>query len=264
MDSGPLLPTVPVATGAQELSDALKPILARLDAIHATTLFQALGPERILDFAAFDTPVRMYLPFGATDVIQRTVLTRRTFFEAGLLAQMRELVVPGSVVADIGANIGNHSLFFAKICGAGLVYAFEPMRVTFSILERNIALNGLTNVHCTNAALGAREGRVDLLHFPEHNIGAARLRAGSETGTYPVTTLDAQRLPRLDFVKIDVEGSQLQVLEGAKETLRRCRPLVWIELRAKLGEYEPGDEAMRRLGYRQLRQMSSADFLYGP
>lgn len=251
---------------AADLAQALKPVLGKLDDLIAATLLQSLGPERIIEFAAFDTLVRMHLPFAATDVIQRHILTRQGFYEAPLLAQMRGLIRPGAVVVDIGANIGNHALFFAMICGAGMVHAFEPMRLTFGLLQRNAALNGLSNLRCVNAGLGAEEGRAALLAWPANNIGAARLAAtaggGGGAGGYAVTTLDAQRLDRVDFVKIDVEGTHLAVLDGARETLLRHRPPVWLELRPGQGELEPGDAAMRGLGYRRTRALSRNDYLY--
>nr|WP_255575059.1 FkbM family methyltransferase [Caldovatus aquaticus] len=205
----------------------------------------------------------MHLPFAAVDAIQRNILVRHAFYEAPALAQVRGLIRRGAVVADIGANIGNHTLFFAMVCGAGMVHAFEPMRVTFELLRRNVALNNLSNVNCINAALGAEQGRADLLGFAQHNMGAARLLASeTDTGDYTVTTLDAQGFDRLDFVKIDVEGAHLAVLEGARETLARHRPLIWIELRPGLGELETGDAALRALGYRQVRPLSHMNWLY--
>jgi FkbM family methyltransferase len=222
---------------------------------------QALGPERILDFTAFDTPLRMHLPYAATDAVQRIILLSNGLFETHQLAALRPMVAPGSVVVDAGANIGNHTLFFAKICRAAQVHAFEPLRTVFPILERNVVLNGLANVACHNVALGAASGRASLAHFATHNLGASQFRLG-EGDDYPMVALDELALDRLDVLKIDVEGSQLAVLEGGRATIDRHRPLIWIEFRPVAEELDPGDALLRAMGYRQLRALTRADFLY--
>jgi len=79
-----------------------------------------------------------------------------------------------------------------------------------------------------------------------------------------VTTLDSCALPRLDLLKIDVEGSQVSVLRGAAETLRRLKPVVWVELRPQLSELSEGDAALTALGYRKDRVLSQTDFIYRP
>ncbi|GGJ03065.1 methyltransferase [Neoroseomonas lacus] len=234
-----------------------------MDDLRAAVLLQAMGPERVLEFAAFDTPIRMHLPYAATDAVQRIILLSNTFYETHQMAAARQLIRPGSVIVDAGANIGNHTLFFAKVCGASEVHAFEPLRTIFAILKQNVALNGLVNVHCHNMALGAVAGRGSLAHFPTQNIAASQFKLAGGTD-YPVMPLDALPLDRLDLLKIDVEGTQVTMLEGARETVQRHRPLIWIELRAKHGEFEPGDAMLRSLGYRQLQALSTVDFLYAP
>src|SRR5688572_2742373 len=97
---------------AEDHVGALRPLLARLDDLVAPPLMQSLAADRILHFAASDTPVSMYLPYGAVDSIQRTILRNHAFYEAKQLAMAREHVRPGAVVVDAGANIGNHTIFF--------------------------------------------------------------------------------------------------------------------------------------------------------
>jgi FkbM family methyltransferase len=208
----------------------------------------------------------MYLPFAGSDVVQRQILRAGQFYEARQLADIRGLIAPGAVVVDAGANIGNHSLYFTLVCGAALVHAFEPMRVTAGILQRNIELNGLKDrVIVHNVALGRARGTAQLLRYPAHNIGAAAVDAG-QPGRYPVETLDSFALDRVDFLKMDVEGSFVAALEGAAETLARCRPPVWIELRERHNEIEAGTAALAKLGYRYARRLAGSrnDHLFLP
>lgn len=248
---------------AEDFSQALRIMSRKIDELRAAVLLQAMGPERVVEFAAFDTSIRMHLPYAATDAVQRIILLSNTFYETHQMAAARRFISPGAVIVDAGANIGNHTLFFGKVCGASEVHAFEPLRTIFAILERNVALNGLDNVRCHNTALGAVAGRGSLTHFPTQNIGASQFELAGGTD-YPVMPLDALPLNRLDLLKIDVESTQVTMLEGARETVRRHRPLIWIELRANHGEFEPGDAMLRSLGYRQVQALSTVDFLYAP
>jgi FkbM family methyltransferase len=246
-----------------ELATALKAMNRRLDELRLATLYQALGPERILEFPVLDTPFRMYLPNATTDMVQRYILASSNLFEAALLRRVQRFVPPGSAVVDAGANIGNHTLFFGLICGAGRIDSFEPLRTIFPVLERNVALNGLAQVRCHHAALGAQPGHAGLANYGVANLAASSFTPGVGSN-YPVVTLDQFGLDRLDFLKIDVEGGQVAMLEGARETITRHRPMIWIELRPAQGEVEPGDAAMQALGYRQQETLSPTDFLYAP
>lgn len=238
-------------------------ILRRLDDIALLHRAALLGPERIFDFVFDDRDVRMFLPNVTHDIVQRIILTHGMFYEAGDLRKARPHIRPGAVVADVGANIGNHTVYFSLVAGAAEVHAFEPMRTTFRTLERNVAINGLARVHMHNVALGAHEAAASIAEFKQVNIGATRI-AVEEGGRYPVRTLDSYALPALDFLKIDVEGHATQVLEGARQTLARCRPMIWVELWPQLNEVEPGDRLLRSLGYHLVSSMNAANHLYAP
>jgi FkbM family methyltransferase len=241
-------------------------IIGRLNELIRLQQLALLGPDRVLEFAMLDRWVRLHLPLAGTDVIQRRILAQRNFFEAAQLAEIRPLIGPDSVVLDAGANIGNHTVFFALICGARQVHAFEPMRVAFSTLQRNVQLNDLTNVLAYNLALGASEGEAQLLRYVEHNTGGSVLGLDAPGGGYRVVPIDCLALERCDFIKIDVEGAQIQALDGAAETIARCRPMVWVELRSRRDEFAAGNAWFERHGYRLVRPIAASpdDFLFGP
>jgi FkbM family methyltransferase len=138
----------------------------------------------------------------------------------------RAAVRPGMVALDIGANVGAYALLLGQWTGqAGHVYAFEPAPRPFDALGRHIALNGLEGVVTPiAAAVGERSATASFLIAD--TVGESRLAApglGGHTVDVSVTTIDefcAAEGVSPDFIKIDVEGHELAVLRGARETIR--------------------------------------------
>ncbi len=140
---------------------------------------------------------------------------------------------PGDVVVDVGANIGTHTVFFAKkVTEVGLVFAFEPQRLVFQTLCGNVALNGLTNVVTFQSAVGEARGQ---LVFPpidprvKYNFGAVAGAASGAGEAVDVLPIDELGLPRCTLIKVDVEGMEAKVVAGARETIARCRPALFLE-----------------------------------
>jgi FkbM family methyltransferase len=136
------------------------------------------------------------------------------------------------VVLDVGANIGTHTVQWAKkMAGWGEVIAIEPQESVYYALCGNIALNNCFNARAILGAAAATSG--DMLipwldPAQPANFGGLSLQ---KDGTHPISSIaiDDFQLPRLDFMKIDVEGMELEVLKGACETIGRCRPTIVIE-----------------------------------
>lgn len=92
------------------------------------------------------------------EFIQNKIFLEEDYFERKELEQIRDYVKPGYRILDIGANIGNHTLFFCNECGAEKVYSFEPCKDTFDVLRRNIDINHLSQcVEAFNVACGAKK-----------------------------------------------------------------------------------------------------------
>lgn len=150
---------------------------------------------------------------------------------AGLL----QIVRPGDVVLDIGANIGTHTVPLAQRAAPnGAVFAFEPQRVVFQILCGNVALNGLPNVQCYQKAVGARRGTVGvpaLNQELDQNFGGLKLgdRPPDRGEPTEVVTIDDLDLPACRLIKIDVEGMEVDVLAGAANTIRKHGPILFVE-----------------------------------
>ena len=130
-----------------------------------------------------------------------------------------QLVKPGHIVVEAGANIGSHTVHLAQLAGdSGEVWAFEPQRLVFQLLAGNIAINSLTNVRCIQKCLGDEPGTllVPVLDVNRvNNWGGLALGSFKEGEPVEVVTVDSLPLRGCDFFKIDVEGMELQVLRGA-------------------------------------------------
>ena len=154
-------------------------------------------------------------------------------YSEGEVDLFRQMARPGNVVVEAGANLGAHTVFFARHVGStGRVIAFEPQRVIFQTLCANLALNSLTNVECYQQAVGDTPGMLlvpPLDYTQDNNFGGLALGGFTQGEPVPVVTLDSLQLPRLNVLKIDVEGMEQSVLRGATETLARCRPILYVE-----------------------------------
>lgn len=151
-----------------------------------------------------------------------------------LEAQLFEqLVQPGQVVVEAGANIGAHTVHLARLVGpGGMVMAFEPQRAIYDLLCANAKLNGMDNIHPFLGGMGARQEMMQVppLDYGKNlNFGGVSLQRGTAGEDVPVVPLDALNLPALHLLKIDVEGMEAEVLEGARQTIARHRPALYVE-----------------------------------
>jgi len=162
-------------------------------------------------------------------------------YEREELAIAGRLVNPGDFVLDIGANIGYWSLSLSEMVGSeGRVLAFEPDPDNFALLERNLATNAIRNVQTQNFALSNRDGRVSL-YRSETNAGDYSL-ASRPGASRPAITVLARRLDSLSsaipttpaFVKVDVQGLELNVMQGGRRLLGE-----WSHKTVLLSEFEP-------------------------
>jgi FkbM family methyltransferase len=150
--------------------------------------------------------------------------------EAEVFAQ---IVSPGQVVVEAGANIGAHTVHLAKLVGeAGQVLAFEPQSTVFQILCANVALNDAFNVRTYHAAAGREAGtlKVPRLDYRRNNnYGGVSLLGVTDGEEVPVIALDTLDLPALRLLKIDVEGMEREVIAGARRQIARHRPVIYVE-----------------------------------
>jgi FkbM family methyltransferase len=175
-----------------------------------------------------------FLVYNANDIYGGGGIERygeESEIEARLL---RQLCGPGSVVVEAGAHMGMRTVPLARHVGPdGFVYAYEPQRLIFQVLCANLALNSVPNVDARPAAVGAERGWVelpDLDYSKRNNFGGVAVRACTGGKRVPLVRLDEDlELIRLNLMKIDVEGMELDVLRGADGLIRRFRPALYVE-----------------------------------
>jgi FkbM family methyltransferase len=167
----------------------------------------------------------------------------KVIWEEYLTKFFHKYVKPGTNVIDVGAFIGLHSLYLTRRCvtAGNLVYAFEPQPVLYKILKENIKANALdTRIQAFPMALSGTSGLVKMavpkdydqwenpggLGFVDDQFQNDQLKSIQVV----MMPLDAFQLKNISLMKIDVEGQELQMLCGAKETIARERPVLIVEL----------------------------------
>lgn len=175
---------------------------------------------------------------------------RGEFYEDDFLELIAEKYAGPGLFIDVGAFVGNHSVFFAKHCQADQVIAFEPFPETYALLDHNIRLNRLSSfITPINKAVSHQPGSLKMSIVSKKNRGMNRIDAAGKT-CVDVTTLDAElahtRLP-VRLMKIDAEGHGSNVIEGARSIIERHQPVIAIEV-----DPEPLEEIsalLHQLGY---------------
>lgn len=182
------------------------------------------------------------------------ILNRSSFdenevgFALALLDCRRRHFGDGVFAIDGGANIGVHTLEWARhMHGWGRVLAFEAQEVVYYALAGNIALNNILNARARLAALGERSGELPIPqpdYFKQASFGSLEMRqsarnefigqsvsyAEADCSLVPMSHLDGMDLARLDFIKLDVEGMEIEVLRGGRESLARHKPIMLVEI----------------------------------
>lgn len=147
--------------------------------------------------------------------------------EPGLHLIGRKLLKPDAVAMDVGANIGVTTLMLSQCVPRGHVHAFEPSASVFPVLRANVAANNLSNVSCHNLSVTDISGEV---RFAENHAWGHMAPEGSPTSA---TSIDdfvrSAVVERLSLIKIDVEGFERAVIEGAATTLARFKPAIYLE-----------------------------------
>jgi FkbM family methyltransferase len=176
------------------------------------------------DIETIDTTYGRISVDMATDKKIGERLARGEYHQQETLDLLKNFITPDSVVIDIGAHIGTLSVPLAHM--AGKVIAFEPGPATFSLLKKNIEQNNLT-VDVRNKGLGAKSGHATVQTMHPTNAGANMLALGD--GPIEISTLDDE-IDYGDLIKMDVEGMEPSVLEGATDLIEKHHPIILSEI----------------------------------
>jgi FkbM family methyltransferase len=172
------------------------------------------------------------------------------FYEAsriGMLGYMNTHDKGARKIIDVGASIGNHTLFFAGVLG-GEVHSIEPSKKSYDHMVHNVRMNKL-DVSCYNIAIGEEKGRCSMEGISTDNIGMTEVREGDDVDIMPIDELDF--FEGYDLIKIDVEHYNEEVLRGAKETFTNGTGVIYIEAETE-EERDLTDKYMASYGYKRV------------
>lgn len=168
-------------------------------------------------------------------------------FEHKTVAKFEQLVKPGDVVFDIGANIGMYSLLASELVGdQGLVYSFEPVKETYNALCKNVDLNQKNNIKYFQLAISDQDGIATIgvpkgINLSKKSDAFNSLIQNEEIDdgeTISTQTLDSfvsdHHIDQIDFIKVDIEGAELLFLKGSTETFKTLKPKYLV-----IEAYEP-------------------------
>ena len=180
--------------------------------------------------------------YGKFNVIDNDTVISHSVRVYGEWAQkeidfLAHFIKPGYFVIDAGAFIGTHSVAFSSMVGElGKVLAFEPRKNIAEILNKNSSISVCKNIEVMKFALGSKSGIAKINLSPiskQHNFGAMSLTEGliddDAFEEVKLVTIDSLNLEKIDFIKVDVEGMESEVVNGAKKTIGKNRPFIFIE-----------------------------------
>ena len=187
--------------------------------------------------------------YHVDDLIFNRIVTGKTFYEDKLLEKARSLNLEG-VYIDVGANIGNHSIFFNRFCGSTVVYSFEIDEKVFALLKKNMENNCSEDTyHLKEIGILDKEGFVDISETNHLNAGMTRI-VNTEGTEKKVNTLDnlLDNVKNVVLIKIDVEGLELQIINGAQKILENQSPVIFAELATET-EFKLFKNELSKYGY---------------
>lgn len=163
-------------------------------------------------------------------------------------------VAPGEIVVDVGANIGTFSLYAAKVCGASRVFSFEPFLENYRMLSKNVEQNGLHCVTCVNQAVAGRRG-IRTLKLDSNDPGSHSLVTGSSERSLDVDCCTLENvferfsLAKIDYLKMDCEGAEYEILENATSRLNQVRRISMETHTTSDRNAKDLEELLRRHGF---------------
>lgn len=206
-----------------------------------------------VEIVADGTKYWLSLPDADQDYIQKTIASTQRPYEEAMLIDMADFVEPGDLVLDVGANCGNHTMYLACVAGAK-VHAFEPDSELCAAISTSASANSAeTRVTIHQVGVGDSDGFGRLVQTAENNRGAQRLQLvdDAEQATKVIRLDDLVFDEPVRAIKIDVEGMELDVLNGAKSLIARDLPELYIECQTR-PEFERIHALLVQLNYRYL------------
>jgi FkbM family methyltransferase len=183
-------------------------------------------------------------------------------FETKEINSLNGIINPDMNVIDVGANIGFYTLFFASIVKNGNIFAFEPIESFYKRLTEVININNIQNVICEKLIVSDSCSEIDIflgdcsarIH-PEDNIRWDFSKKEKVKSTTLDNYIDSKNIDKIDFIKIDVDGHEIEVLNGAKNSLNKFSPIMMVEFSKEAQHYsghslEELTDTLSNLGYK--------------
>jgi len=209
--------------------------------------------------------VTFFLPHKG-DYIQQIIIVQKSFYELTYLRMIEKYIDCTSIVIDIGSNIGNHAVYFGRIIEVKKMYLFEPCSDVFNVLRKNIYLNKLNSkTELYNFALGSKnsKAKINLDGKKYKNLGLTSIKE-SDIGDIKIKKLDDIDIieNKVDLIKIDVEGFEIEVLKGALVSIQKYRPIIWIE--TFKDKYKYVVEIFESISYVLLEALGDENYIFAP
>jgi len=172
--------------------------------------------------------------YNQGEIVSDNIVETNNFFEIHFLDYINKNYNNQTGILDIGANIGNHSLFFAKFLNCNMVHSFEPVQSNIDLIKKNMEIFKDKNV-IYEIALSNKHGTMPLYNSQHGNNGGFSLHSYSNGSSFvvkdsvEVITLDSLNLTNISMIKIDVENHENEVLQGGKQTILKNKPIIFIE-----------------------------------
>jgi FkbM family methyltransferase len=196
-----------------------------------------------------------------TDLISNSI-SSLGYWEQHLYYFYSKFIKSDDIIIDGGANIGFHSIQFAKLANKGKVYSFEPQPLIFNVLSTNSLINGCTDIiKQYRLGLGDKEENLKMTPLSEQQFSEDCINYGgrgltdSNLGEEEVelTTIDNLNLSKLDLIKLDVQGFELKTFIGGQNTITTHHPIIFVENYTNLEEDKKVIELLKEWGYKIYR-----------
>jgi FkbM family methyltransferase len=193
-------------------------------------------------------------------------LRKGELFEKFIVTFVRHFINPNKNIIDLGANIGTHSIIYSNYTN-GKVYSFEPQKVVFDILNKNVKLNNCKNIITHNFGASDKNSKfyMNASYEKKDNQGAFAIdnNLNEENGLeIECKIIDELNIENVCYIKIDVEGHEYEALLGLKNLLIREHPTLMIEIHNSCPTKNLSFKFLEKLGYKKHYKISHCDYIF--
>ena len=209
---------------------------------------------------------KIFFPGGIEEAVINAI-KKGNIWEKKLLKHYKNFIKKGDVVLDIGAYLGTHSLSFSQLAGTqGKVFSFEPQHTIFGLLKKTVKENKIKNIKLINKAVYSKNGTVLFSNTETGKASITHVRSrlkSDDKRKVKTLTVDSLKLKKCNFMKIDVEKGEWHVLEGASQTIRKHRPVIFLETFKTPSNFKKLNDFLKTYKYTS-KNIGGADFVLEP